>query len=90
MGKRQRKTLKAIFENPVRSNVAWSDIEKMLQALGAELSEGRGSRVRSALHGVRAVFHRPHPQKETDKGALMSMRRFLTEAGVTPESEELL
>lgn len=90
MSNRHRKTLEAIFENPVRSNVAWSDIEKMLQALGAELSEGRGSRVRIALWGVRAVFHRPHPQKETDKGALMSMRRFLTEAGVTPEGGELL
>lgn len=90
MSKRHRKTLEAVFENPVRSNVVWSDIERMLQALGAELSEGRGSRVRIALRGLRAVFHRPHPQKETDKGALMSMRRFLTEAGVTPEGEDLL
>jgi len=35
---------------------------------------------------VRAVFHRPHPRKETDKGALRSMRRFLLEAGVTVEA----
>ncbi|MBK6430542.1 MAG: hypothetical protein IPF85_07185 [Anaerolineae bacterium] len=46
------------------------------------MSEGRGSRIRIALHGARAVFHRPHPQKETDKGAVVSMRRFLIEAGV--------
>jgi hypothetical protein len=57
-------------------------IEFLLKGLGAELSEGRGSRVRIALNGVRAVFHRPHPQKETDKGALVSMRRFLEAAGV--------
>jgi len=56
----------------------------MLEALGAEITEGGGSRVRIALNGVRAVFHRPHPQKETDKGAIRSLRRFLTEAGVTP------
>lgn len=55
----------------------------MLTALGAEISEGSGSRVRIALNGVRAVFHRPHPRKETDKGAVVSMRRFLMEAGVT-------
>jgi hypothetical protein len=30
------------------------------------------------------VLHRPHPQKETDKGAVVSMRRFLIEAGVEP------
>jgi hypothetical protein len=56
----------------------------MLEAAGAQITEGSGSRVRLALNGVRAVFHRPHPQKETDKGAVKSMRRFLTEAGVTP------
>jgi hypothetical protein len=38
--------------------------------------------VRVVLHGVRAVFHRPHPAKETDKGAVRSLRRFLQEAGV--------
>ncbi|MCJ2041254.1 type II toxin-antitoxin system HicA family toxin [Methylobacterium sp. J-059] len=55
-----------------------------MSACGAEITEGRGSRIRVALHGVRAVFHRPHPQKETDKGAVKSVRRFLIEAGVTP------
>lgn len=61
----------------------------MLSALGAEISEGNGSRVRIALNGVRAVFHRPHPQKETDKGAVVSMRRFLLEAGINPEGVDL-
>jgi len=84
MTARHRRTLHAIFENPVRANILWSDIESLLRACGAEISEGRGSRVRLALNGVRAVFHRPHPQKETDRGAVVSMRRFLTEAGVEP------
>ena len=74
----------AIFEDPVKANILWTDIEGMLQAYGAEISEGRGSRVRIALNGVRAVFHRPHPQKETDRGAIKSLRRFLTETGVIP------
>lgn len=84
MGPKHRQTLQAIFEDPVRSNIAWRDIEAMLAAAGAKITEGSGSRVRIALNGVRAVFHRPHPKKETDKGAVKSMRRFLTEAGVTP------
>lgn len=82
MKSKHRKTLESIFANPVRSNVVWKDIESMLEACGAEITEGNGSRVRIALNGVRAVFHRPHPQKETDKGALVSMRRFLFAAGV--------
>ena len=84
MKSKHRKTLQAIFEDPVRSNIPWTDIESLLVACGASISEGRGSRVRIALNGVRAVFHRPHPQKETNKGAVVSMRRFLTEAGVEP------
>lgn len=81
MNKKHQKTLEQIFQNPVQASIAWRDIEAMLGALGAEISEGNGSRVRIALNGIRAVFHRPHPQKETDKGAVISMRRFLKEAG---------
>lgn len=84
MGPKHRRTLQAIFEDPVRSNVPWREFESMLLAAGAEISEGSGSRVRIGLNGIRAVFHRPHPKKETDKGAIKSLRRFLIEAGVTP------
>ncbi|WP_258111970.1 type II toxin-antitoxin system HicA family toxin [Alicyclobacillus sp. SP_1] len=87
MNTRQEQTLQNVFEDPVRSNILWTDIESLLMACGAEISEGKGSRIRIALNGVRAVFHRPHPQKETDKGAVKSMRRFLTEAGVMPNDE---
>ena len=84
MNKKHRATLEAIFAEPVRSSIAWRDIEALLAACGSENSEGDGSRVRIFLNGVRAVFHRPHPQKETDKGAVKSLRRFLSEAGIKP------
>jgi len=81
---KHRKTLEAIFEKLERANIAWRDIEAMFVALGAEISEGNGSRVRVALKDVRAVFHRPHPRKETNKGAVKSVRRFLEAAGEKP------
>ncbi len=80
---RHRATLEAIFAEPVQANIPWREIEALFLACGAELSEGKGSRVRVALNGVRAVFHRPHPRKETDKGAVKSARRFLIEAEIT-------
>jgi hypothetical protein len=84
MNKKQRQALDRIFEKPERSDISWNDIEGLLKALGAEISEGRGSRVRVALEDVRAVFHRPHPQRVANKAAIRSVRRFLLEAGVKP------
>jgi hypothetical protein len=84
LDRKHRATLDAVFATPVRASIAWRDIEALFVACGADISEGQGSRVRVALNGVRAVFHRPHPQKETDKGAVKSVRRFLTEAEITP------
>ena len=84
MDKKHRKTLEAIFEKPERANIAWRAVETLFIALGAEVTEGNGSRVRVALKDVRAVFHRPHPRKETNKGAVKSVRRFLESAGVKP------
>lgn len=79
---KHKKILENIFKEPIKSDVLWNDIEKLLSVLGAEISEGKDSRVRVYLNGVRAVFHRPHPKKQTDKGALKSIRRFLIEAGI--------
>jgi hypothetical protein len=81
---RHQKTLAGIFERPERANIAWRDIEALFIALGAEVSEGRGSRVRVALNNVRAVFHRLHPRKEANKATVKSVRRFLEEAGIKP------
>ncbi|MCQ2583657.1 MAG: type II toxin-antitoxin system HicA family toxin [Treponema sp.] len=82
MNSKQKNTYEMIFKDPIQSNIEWRDIENLLSALGATISEGNGSRVRIELNGIRAVFHRPHPEKVTDKGAVKSMRKFLENAGV--------
>jgi hypothetical protein len=85
MSNKQKRLLEAIFEEPVRANIVWRDVESLLKALGAEITEGRGSRVRVSLNGRRAVLHEPHPEKEMKKGAVRSLRGFLIEAGVQLE-----
>ena len=82
MSSKHKKTMDMVFKNPIQSSIPWVDIESLFRALGAEISEGSGSRVRVKLNGVRAVFHRPHPQRTTDKGAVNSVRTFLRNAGV--------
>ena len=82
MNSKNKKTLNGIFKKPTPNNIEWSDIESLFLSLGAEISEGSGSRVRIKLHDLRAVFHRPHPEKVTDKGAVNSVKRFLESVGV--------
>ena len=85
MHNKHRKTLAAIFTDPVPARIRWRDVETLFRALGGEVMEGRGSRVTIFLGDAKATFHRPHPQPETDKGAVRAVRRFLLQAGVRPE-----
>jgi HicA toxin of bacterial toxin-antitoxin, len=84
VNKSQKRTLERIFADPVRANIDWHDVESLLVALGAELEEGRGSRMRVELNDVVAVFHKPHPQKEASKPAVRDVRSFLIAAGIQP------
>jgi hypothetical protein len=84
MNSKHKKTLENIFKKPTLPGILWKDVESLFVILGADISEGRGSRVRVSLGGVDAVFHRPHPAKETNKGAVESIRIFLENAGVKP------
>ncbi len=82
MNNKHKKILTRIFKTPIDSGILWKDIEILFLTLGAAIEEGSGSRVRVSLNGIDAIFHRPHPRKETDKGALKSVRRFLLEANI--------
>ncbi len=84
MNKTQQKTLAAIFTNPVNGNLEWRKIERLLLVLGAELTEGAGSRVSFVLNEVRADFHRPHPGKEALRYRVKLTREFLINAGIEP------
>jgi hypothetical protein len=84
MNKAQQATLNAVFARPTRAGIRWSAIESLIRALGGEVMERAGSRVAARLNGVTAVFHRPHPQPETKKGAVDAVRQFLINARVKP------
>jgi hypothetical protein len=84
VNKKNKKTLEQIFKHPTPANIIWKDIESLFVGIGCDVSEGAGSRVRVKYKGVRAVFHRPHPQPDTDKGSVNSVKRFLKNIGVKP------
>lgn len=84
LSNKHEKTLAKIFATPTLASIEWRNIESLFEALEAHIEEGSGSRIHVLLNGEPATFHRPHPQKETDKGAVVSVRKFLTIAGVVP------
>ena len=64
MKDKHRKTLSNVFKKPVQSGILWKDIESMLKAYHAEISEREDSRVRIKRNGIRATFHPPHPERK--------------------------
>lgn len=83
--RKYQKTLEAIFAHPVSVTIRWADIEVFLKSLGATIEERGGSRVAVIFPGkFPAVFHRPHPSPNTDKGAVSSLRKWLESLGITP------
>ena len=84
MNRKHAKTLAAIFAHPAPANIHWHDIEALFKSLGAKVIEREGSRVAVILFGQVQVYHRPHPQPTTDKGAVASIRKWLEFHGVTP------
>ena len=83
MNRRQQRTLARIFESPSRSDIEWIEVESLLAGYGAEIRQGRGSRVRIILNKQVLNVHTPH-QKEVKKYVVEIVKDFLTSAGVTP------
>ena len=84
MNSAHRKTLAVVFSKPTARALEWARIEALLVAAGARTIEGNGSRVRFALNGVVATFHRPHPSKDAKAYQVDDAREFLIAAGVKP------
>ena len=84
MEKKAQRTLAALFAHPTSANIQWREVEGLFRELGADISEREGSRVGVVLFDEVRVFHRPHPSPNTDKGAVVSVRKWLEQHGVLP------
>jgi len=84
MKRAHQRTLQALFAHPTSANISWKDIESLFGGLGAEVMEREGSRVAILLFNEVRVFHRPHPSSKTDKGAVVSVKKWLEQHGVRP------
>ncbi|MGD1920624.1 MAG: hypothetical protein ACFCAD_18125 [Pleurocapsa sp.] len=55
-----------------------------LKLLVLKLHKVKIQELRVFLNGIKAVFHEPHPERETDKGAGKSVKEFLINTGIEP------
>lgn len=84
MNTRHRKTLRAIFAKPTSATIVFSDIEALLVALGGEVHEREGSRVKIIIASEQWRCHRPHPGKEAKRYQVEEIRELLERIGVRP------
>jgi len=82
MNSKHRKTLEAIFTDPVNGGLEWARIEALLLALGCRIIEGSGSSVTFEKEGKRAHFHRPHPEREVLRYRVRAVREYLATLGI--------
>lgn len=83
MNAKQRRTLARVYMQPAPVDIPWSDIIGLFRALGATITQGRGSRIRVKLNGERGHFHDPHPERQTPPERVRDVADFLKRAGVT-------
>ena len=84
MNSKHRKTLAAVFTDPVSGAQKFPASGRLLLDRERRLIEGRGSRVRFEKDGEVATFHRPHPAKEAKRYQVRDARDFLERIGVKP------
>lgn len=79
---KHRATLEAIFTDPVSGSIKWREVEALLIAGGAQMSEGSGSRIRFTIGDETLFLHRPHPSPDTKRWAIREIRQFLVNVGI--------
>jgi len=91
MKRHHRKTLQALFAHPLQHGVRSSRVEALFRSLGAEVTALDARRLRIQMpSGAETWIHAGCGvgQPDLDSEAVMRVRHFLKEAGVTPDHPE--
>lgn len=91
MKRHHLKTLQALFAHPLQHGVRSSRVEALFRNLGAEVTTLDGRRLRVQMpSGSETWIHTGCGlgQPDLDSEAVMRVRHFLKEAGVTPDHPE--
>jgi len=84
MNSKHLKKLESVFFTPLKRNIKWSDVEKLIKAVDGTIKQGDGSRIRIDFSGQSLNIHTPHPQKELKPYQVRALRTLFNEVGIQP------
>ena len=80
MNSKHQKTISAIYN--VSRSITFRDVSSLLVALGCEVKQGNGSRIRFIFGQRILTMHEPHPGREIKEYQVKMVRDFLIAIGV--------
>ena len=83
MSSKQRKIFESLFDDPVKKNIKWTDVEKLIAGVGGQIKQGDGSKIRIVLGQCSLNIHTPHPHKELKPYQIRAIRKLFIEEGIT-------
>lgn len=84
LNKSQLKTYQKLWKEPKQKDIKFSEIEKLMRALGAKQSQNSAS-VLFEIGDERWGMHRPHPDRGLKTPYIKQIRKFLEDCNLEPE-----
>ncbi len=81
MNNKQTKIFKRLFDDPVKKNIKWTEVENLINGLEGQIIQGNGSRIRIVLGQQSLNIHTPHPHKELKPYQIRAIRKLFMEQG---------
>jgi hypothetical protein len=86
LNKSQLKIYTRLWKEPRTKNLKFSEVEKLMKALGAKQSQ-TSANVLFEIGNERWGMHRPHPDKGLKAPYIKQIRKFLEDCNLEPEEE---
>lgn len=82
MNSKQQKILVSLFDDPVKKNIKWTDVEKLIVSVDGQIRLGEGSRIHIVLGEQSLNIQTPHPQKELKPYQVRATCKLFIDQGI--------
>lgn len=75
--------MRAVFQDPISTNIHWREVESLLKHLGADFEPAHGGRFRIRLNGQEDFLCAPHHGSACPRDLIKHLREILLRAGLS-------